>query len=64
MCETIAKIVIALIIGMTASVFIYQVRTTEKVGRDLDPCVEEYKDYCLNEGGELGLLVLCQNFSV
>ena len=50
MCETIAKITVALIIVMTASLFIYQVKTTEKVERDHGPCVEEYKGYCLNGG--------------
>ena len=27
-----------------------KVRTTEKMGRNPDPCLEEYKDYCMNEG--------------
>ena len=51
MCETIAKVVVASIIVTTVSLFIYQVKTTEKVGQNLDPCAKEYKDYCMNEGG-------------
>ena len=50
MCETIAKVVVALIIGMNVSLFIYQVNTTENVGQNLGPCAKEYKDYCMNEG--------------
>ena len=49
MCETIAKVVVALNIGMTVSLFIYQVNTTENVGQILDHCATEYKDYCMNE---------------
>ena len=50
MCETIAKIVVALNIVMTVSLFIYQVKTTKKVGQNRDPCAKEYKDCCMNEG--------------
>ena len=53
MCETIPKVVVvvvALIIVMTVSLFIYQVTTTEKVGQNLDPCAKEYDEYCMNEG--------------
>ena len=50
MCETIAKVVVALIIGLNVSLFICQVNTTENVGQNLDPCATQYKDYCMNEG--------------
>ena len=50
MCESIAKVVVGLIIGMNVSLFIYQVNTTENVGQNLDPCAKEYNDYCMNEG--------------
>ena len=50
MCETIAKLVVALMMVTIVSLFIYQVKTTEKVGQNLDPCAKEYKDYCMNEG--------------
>ena len=50
MCETIAKVVVALIIGLNVSLFIYQVNTTENVGQNLDPCATNYKDYCMIEG--------------
>ena len=50
MCETIAKIVGALIAVMTVSLFIDQVKTTEKVQQNLDSCAKENKDYCMNEG--------------
>ena len=49
MCETIPKTV-ALIIVKTVRLFIYQVKTTGKVGQNVDPCNKEYKDYCMNEG--------------
>ena len=45
-----AKVVVALIIVTTVSLFNYQVKTTEKVGQNLDPCAKEYKDFCMNEG--------------
>ena len=47
MCETTAKVVVALNTGMTVSLFIYQVNTTENVGQILDHCATEYKDYCI-----------------
>ena len=51
MSETLAKVLVgAFFIVITTGLFIYQVRTTEKVGRNPDPCIEEYKDYCMNEG--------------
>ena len=51
MSETLAKVLVgAFFIVITTGLFIYQVRTTEKVGRNPDPCLEEYKDYCMNEG--------------
>ena len=51
MSETLAKVLVgAFFIVITTGLFIYQVRTTEKVGRNSDPCIEEYKDYCMNEG--------------
>ena len=51
MSETLAKVLAgAFFIVITTSLFIYQVRTTEKKGRNPDPCIEEYKDYCMNEG--------------
>ena len=50
MCETIAKVVVAFIFGLNVSLFIYQVNTTESVGQNVDPCIKEYKDYCINEG--------------
>ena len=45
MFETIAKVVVALIFVMTVSLFIYHVKTTEKVGQNLDPYAKAYKDY-------------------
>ena len=49
MSETLAKVLVgAFFIVITTGVFIYQVRTTEKVGRYTDLCIEEY--YCMNEG--------------
>ena len=42
MSETIAKVVVALTIVMTVSLFIYQVKNTEKIGQNLDPCAKEY----------------------
>ena len=50
MCETIAKVVVALITGLNVSLFIYQVNTTENVGQNHDPYAKEYRDYCMNEG--------------
>ena len=50
MCETIAKVVVALSIGYNISLFIYQVNTTENVKQNLDPCAKYYKHYCMNEG--------------
>ena len=51
MSETLAKVLVgAFFIVITTSLFIYQVRTTEKMGQNPDPCIEEYKDYCMNEG--------------
>ena len=50
MCETIAKVSVALIIGLNVSLFVYQVNTTESVGQNLDPGARENKNYCMNQG--------------
>ena len=55
MCESIAKIAVALIVFMTVSLFIYQVKTREKAGQTLDSCAEEYKDFCVNEKNVLAM---------
>ena len=47
-CDTLPKTVVAWIVVMTVSLFLFQVRTTEKVGRELDhgvEGVEEDNDY-------------------
>ena len=51
MSETLARVLVgAFFIVITTILFIYRLRTTEKMGRNPDPCLEEYKDYRMNEG--------------
>ena len=62
MCETKAVVVsISIILLVTASFYIYQAQTKNKVGhhskiKSQGPCENEYKKYCLN-GGECYYLV-------